>query len=122
MDELPIEKRIMCLLSPPSQEGHLTVSDARWIAGQLSKLETHRQFMADVSEDMECPPECDSYGHRENCPVTNPMEAWRQLRSKLDHLRKALKRIESPSIDCVIEGRIDVTKLRKIAMEALSDE
>lgn len=48
--------------------------------GELNRL---RLFLKDTVEDMECLPECDSYGHAELCPVTNTVQAFRLLRERL---------------------------------------
>ena len=40
-DLIPRGDRIMALLSPPSQDLHLTVDDARWIKGEIAELHSY---------------------------------------------------------------------------------
>lgn len=44
--------------------------------------ESRDQFLQDSTDDMECLPGCNSYGHEEICPVVNTAEAWRKLRER----------------------------------------
>ena len=40
-------------------------------------------FREDVGDGFECLPGCNSHGHEDACPVTNPHVAWRQLRAEM---------------------------------------
>jgi hypothetical protein len=55
--------------------------------GWQQRAETAEQrfkiLAEDTSQGFECLPDCDSYGHNEQCPVANPLEAWKQLRAEL---------------------------------------
>ena len=62
------------------------------------KMEIYKQYLADTSEDMECLEGCDSYGHEDDCPVTNPMAAFRKLRQWIDDLQSGMY------INCVYCG------------------
>ena len=46
-----------------------------------------KKFAGDVSDGFECLPNCDSYGHEELCPRTNPEAAWAQMQAELKELR-----------------------------------
>ena len=50
-----------------------------------------KQFADDVSGEMECLPECDSYAHAENCPVAYPEIAFHKLRTEIGRLRNQNK-------------------------------
>ncbi len=52
------------------------------------ELELLRQYLTDTCEDMECLDGCTSHGHEDDCPVTNPMAAFRQLKEMIDEARK----------------------------------
>ena len=72
--------------------GDWAISKIRDLDAELQKVTASRkQFLDDCSDDMECLPECNSYGHQELCPVTNPAAAWRQLREELNQLRAMVK-------------------------------
>ena len=45
-------------------------------------------YLKDTTEDLECLSGCDSYSHEIDCPVTNPMAAFRELRAQLVNLEK----------------------------------
>ena len=48
MNELiPTRDRIMALLSPPSQDVHLTVDDARWIKAEIERLRAELKTCCD---------------------------------------------------------------------------
>lgn len=52
-DLIPTRDRIMALLSPPSQDVHLTVDDARWIKAEIERLrDAMRRAILFVEEDM----------------------------------------------------------------------
>jgi hypothetical protein len=54
------------------------------------------QFVQDICDDtFECLPKCDSYGHEENCPVTNPVAAFRQLIEERDTLKARIEKLEA---------------------------
>jgi hypothetical protein len=48
MIETPTRERIMALLSPPSQDVHLTVEDARWIAAEIRQ---YREALEKINGD-----------------------------------------------------------------------
>jgi hypothetical protein len=50
-----------------------------------------KQFLQDISDDMECLPTCDSTMHYDACPVAFPAAAWGQLRSELTAVKKSLR-------------------------------
>jgi len=62
------------------------------------KMEIYKQYLSDTSEDMECLEGCDSYGHEDDCPVANPMAAFRKLRQWVDDLQSGMY------INCVYCG------------------
>lgn len=105
--------------------GHWAIEDAQKdldqaraaLVGEYERLEkVHRQFISDTVDRMECLPKCDSYGHEELCPVTNPMEAFRKLRAERDALRALLKEA-LPHIGC----RITVTPSEVAVKDDLYD-
>ena len=49
-----------------------------------TEVESHRRFLRDVTENMECLPECHGVDHAYGCPVDDPVEAWRMLRTERD--------------------------------------
>jgi DNA repair exonuclease SbcCD ATPase subunit len=55
----------------------------RSLAQAVRERNTYQEIVRDTCADMECLPGCDSWGHEELCPVTNPQAAWRDLRSRL---------------------------------------
>lgn len=57
------------------------------------ELYFRRQFLTDVIDDMECLPGCDSVDHEELCPVTNPMQAFRQLREQLSQKNEFIRQL-----------------------------
>jgi len=61
---------------------------------QQAELKLHKQFMEDCSDDLECLPGCDAYGHAELCPQTNPMAAFRQLRAELKTQRELNRQLK----------------------------
>ena len=65
------------------QERRMLLTDEA--QGELRRL---RLYLKDTSDDMECLPECDSYGHADDCPVTNVMQAFRNLRESVAALEK----------------------------------
>ena len=50
-DPIKTKDRIMALLSPPSQDVHLVVEDARWIANRIEHLEALEQRLRAASMD-----------------------------------------------------------------------
>jgi hypothetical protein len=45
--------------------------------------ESRKEFLRDISDDMECLPTCTSDMHDDACPVAFPAQAWRKLREEL---------------------------------------
>lgn len=58
---------------------------------QDEKLKSLTQYLKDSSNDMECLPKCDSFGHEEDCPVVNTMAAFRKIREENVALKKEVK-------------------------------
>jgi hypothetical protein len=49
--ETPTRDRIMALLSPPSQDVHLTVEDARWIKEEIERLQATVEHLQDTCKE-----------------------------------------------------------------------
>jgi hypothetical protein len=91
-------------------DGYSTWQDAACVlAGEVERLandlKLSRGVVKDVFDDMECLPNCDSYGHEEECPDVNPMAAFRKLRQERDELRRLLLEANQIVEALVIEGR-----------------
>ena len=96
-DELNLLERASYLL--PNPGGDVVRDLIEDIRRKNAEIERLCSFVTDVSEDMECLPECDSHVHADLCPVTNPVEAWRMLRLEIERLKagysEAIEDIES---------------------------
>lgn len=65
--------------------------DANDLRQQLAtEADTYRRVIADVFDGMECRPECNSYGHAENCPAVNAPAAFATLRQQLVEAERRL--------------------------------
>ena len=64
------------------------------IRARDAAAEKLERFVADVSGDMECLPECNPDVHSELCPVGDPLMAWRQLRAQVAAAEKLQARID----------------------------
>ena len=73
---------------PWPEQGECLACQLAQARADLEKVTASRkQFLKDVSDDMECLPYCNRYGHEDNCPVVNTAAAWRNLRAEIDYLR-----------------------------------
>lgn len=84
-------------------DGYSTWQDAACVlAGEFERLandlKLSRGVVKDVFDDMECLPNCDSYGHEDECPDVNPMAAFRKLRQERDELRRRVAELTNPKL------------------------
>jgi DNA repair exonuclease SbcCD ATPase subunit len=113
--ETSTRDRIMALLSPPSQDVHLTVKDARWIKDEIERLHKLREAT-------------------ENWRLQTA-EACERAREERDHYRDKYHSLkaEIERLRAVLEGLLQDTQHRnhdcgdedcpvKIAREALRDD
>ena len=74
---------------------------------QVQELATQNhmlsQYLIDTSEGFECLPGCNSNGHETMCPVSNPLVAWRLIRSQLQEVTSRLN-----------QARAEVKELRRL--------
>ena len=69
---------------------------------QVSELTTQNrmlsQYLMDTSEGFECLPGCDSNGHEQTCPVSNPVVAWRLIRDQAQDLKSQLEQAKAEEL------------------------
>jgi hypothetical protein len=103
------------------------------LVARAREAEHWRAIVKDISDDMECAPTCNSHFHDELCPVTNPQQAWRDLRAKLAQAEAdrdaAVRELERWRHGVTIEGdfvcpdslRADALQARVGKLEAVAD-
>lgn len=83
-----------CPLKGTSLPVGVTIDSLVKRANRLAAVEARfAQFVRDTAEGMECLPGCDSVAHEPLCPLTNTVEAWRQLRQRLAAVEEIADRL-----------------------------
>ena len=94
-----------------------------WAARRISDLEdvqaSYHQHIGDLTEDMNCLPECDGYGCAEGCPQADPQVAFDRLRTALNQIGRRVDRIRY-AMDAALESD-EVGRLLEMFDEETAD-
>jgi len=95
---------------------HIEICPKHPMSKLKKELDILKQYLTDTSEDMECLERCDSYGHEEDCPVANPMAAFRKLRNRNKALEDVLRSLDEHGVNCP-KCEIDILNHKKLVSD-----